>query len=290
MFNKELFRENHTVYSFEVFPPKTSSAIESITGVIDDLLNIAPDYISVTYGAGGAVKDNKTVELCKIISDRSTIEPVAHMTCVGSTKRDIDMLLGQLKTNGVSNILSLRGDGAVDGMTGGDFKYASELVSYIHESSPNEFCVSGACYPAGHVESNSLEEDMDNLKRKVDSGVDYLTTQLFFDNNELYNFLERVERAKLNVPIVCGIMPLTSAKQVERMVTMSGATLPAKLAKLIARYSNNIVSMREAGLLYATEQIVDLLASSVDGIHLYTMNNVYVASKITNNIKGLLKQ
>ena len=289
MFNKELFRANHTVYSFEVFPPKTTSGIESITSVIDDLLSVGPNYMSVTYGAGGAIKNNKTVELCKLISDKSSIEPVAHMTCVGSSKKEIDLLLENLKENGVSNILALRGDGAVDGVTGGEFKFASELAEYIHKSRPNEFSVSAACYPLGHVESNSLSEDMDNLKLKVDSGVDYLTTQLFFDNNELYDFLERAEKARLGVPISCGIMPLTNVKQVERMITMSGATLPAKLTKLIARYSDKAESLREAGLLYATEQIVDLLASDVDGVHLYTMNNVYVARKITDNIKGLLR-
>ena len=288
MFNKDLFRDNHTVYSFEVFPPKTTSGIESITSVISDLLQVSPDYMSVTYGAGGGVKDNKTVELCKLIADKADIEPVAHMTCVGSTKQDIDDLLVQLSVNGVSNILALRGDGAVDGNTSGDFKYASELASYIHKTRPNEFCISGACYPAGHVESPCLSQDMENLKKKVDSGVDYLTTQLFFDNNELYDFLERAEVARLNVPIVCGIMPLTNVRQIERMVTMSGATLPAKLTKLIGKYASKADSLKEAGLLYATEQIVDLLASNVSGIHLYTMNNVYVATKITNNIKGLL--
>ena len=288
MFNKDLFKDNHTVYSFEVFPPKTTSGLESITNVISDLLAVAPDYMSVTYGAGGGIKDNKTVELCKLILDKSSIEPVAHMTCIGASKSDIDQLLCELKDKGVSNILALRGDGAVDGNTHGDFQYASELASYIHMVRPNEFCVSGACYPAGHVECRCLADDMDNLKKKVDSGVDYLTTQLFFDNNELYEFLERAERARLNVPIVCGIMPLTNVKQIERMVTMSGATLPAKLTKLIGKYATNEASLKEAGLLYATEQIVDLLASSVSGIHLYTMNNVYVATKITNNIKGLL--
>lgn len=148
--------------------------------------------------------------------------------------------------------------------------------------------IGGACYPVGHVESDSLEEDMDNLKKKVDSGVKYLTTQLFFDNNELYDFLERAEKAGLNVPINCGIMPLTNSKQIERMVSMSGASVPQKLSKLIGRYVDNPECMREAGLLYATEQIVDLLASGVDGIHLYTMNNPYVASKITANVKSLL--
>ncbi len=289
MFNKDLFANNHTVYSFEVFPPKTTSGLETITSVIDELLSIGPDYMSVTYGAGGAIKNNKTVELCKLISDNSAIEPVAHMTCVGSSKGEIDALLDSLTVNGVSNVLALRGDGAVGGVTGGDFKYASDLASYIHESRPNEFSVSGACYPLGHVDSNSLDEDMDNLKKKVDSGVEFLTTQLFFDNNELYDFLERAEKARLGVPIVCGIMPLTNVKQVERMVTMSGSTLPAKLTKLIARYSCDKDALREAGLLYATEQMVDLLASDVDGIHLYTMNNVYVARKITDNIKGLLR-
>lgn len=286
MFNNELFRKGRTVYSFEVFPPKKTTNIEKVTGAIDELVKLSPDYVSVTYGAGGSIRDNRTVEICKRINSTSTISPVAHVTCVGATKTDIDVLMADLIEIGVENILALRGD--LTGELSGDFAHASDLAKYINEKYPNKFCIGGACYPVGHVESDSLEEDMDNLKKKVDSGVKYLTTQLFFDNNELYDFLERAEKAGLNVPINCGIMPLTNSKQIERMVSMSGASVPQKLSKLIGRYVDNPECMREAGLLYATEQIVDLLASGVDGIHLYTMNNPYVASKITANVKSLL--
>lgn len=288
MFNRDLFQEGKTVYSFEVFPPKTTSGLESITSVISDLLELKPDYMSVTYGAGGSIKDNRTVEICKLIKSLSDIEPVAHMTCVGATKNDIDSLVDSLSKIGVQNILTLRGDGAVNGITGGDFTYASDLASYIKKNYNDKFCLGGACYPVGHIESDSLESDILNLKKKIESGVSYLTTQLFFDNNEVYNFIEKARAMGVNVPITCGIMPLTNIKQIERMVSMSGATLPCKLSKLIGKYSNNPESLKEAGILYATEQIVDLLANNVDGVHLYTMNNVSVATKITNNIKTLL--
>lgn len=288
MHNIELFKKEKTVFSFEVFPPKTTSGFSSITSVIGDLLKLNPQYMSVTYGAGGSMQDNRTLELCKRIKELSDIQPLAHMTCIGSTKNDIDELIGQLKKINVKNILALRGDESESGQAKGDFIYASELASYIKDKYGNEFCIGGACYPVGHIESVDLQKDMDALKIKVESGVSYLTTQLFFDNNEVYDFIERANKARLNVPISCGIMPLTNSRQIERMVKMSGATLPSKLSKLIAKYANNDVALREAGLLYATEQMVDLLANGVDGIHLYTMNNVYVASKISENIKELL--
>lgn len=288
MQNIDLFKKGKTVFSFEVFPPKTTSGFQSITNVIGDLLALNPQYMSVTYGAGGSMQDNRTLELCKMIKDLSDIEPLAHMTCIGSTKKDIDNLVAQLKAIDVKNILALRGDEGEIPQTKGDFAYASELASYIKDTCGNDFCLGGACYPVGHIESENLQKDMDALKIKVDSGVDYLTTQLFFDNNEVYDFIERTNKAQLNVPISCGIMPLTNSRQIEKMVKMSGATLPSKLSKLIAKYAHNDMALREAGLLYATEQIVDLLANGVDGIHLYTMNNVYVASKISENIKELL--
>lgn len=288
MRNIDLFNKDNTVFSFEVFPPKTTSGLSSITSVIGDLLKLNPQYVSVTYGAGGSMQDNRTLQLCKMIKELSDIPPLAHMTCVGSTKKDIDELIAELKAIDVKNILALRGDGGENGQTKGDFTYASELASYIKEQHGSEFCLGGACYPVGHTESENLQKDMDALKIKVESGVSYLTTQLFFDNNEVYDFIERANKASLNVPISCGIMPLTSSRQIERMVSLSGATLPSKLSKLIAKYANNDAALREAGLLYATEQIVDLLANGVDGIHLYTMNNVYVASKISDNIKELL--
>ncbi len=288
MHNIGLFNTDKTVFSFEVFPPKTTSGLQSITSVIGDLLQLNPMYMSVTYGAGGSLQDNHTLEICKMIKELSDIEPLAHMTCVGSTKQDIDQLVSQLKKIDVKNILTLRGDGVESCQIKGDFTYASDLAGYIKDNYGNEFCLGGACYPVGHIESESLQKDMDALKIKIDSGVSYLTTQLFFDNNEVYDFIERANKANLNVPISCGIMPLTNSRQIERMVKMSGATLPSKLSKLIAKYADNDAALREAGLLYATEQIVDLLANNVDGIHLYTMNNTYVASKISKNIKELL--
>ncbi|MDE7432036.1 MAG: methylenetetrahydrofolate reductase, partial [Lachnospiraceae bacterium] len=209
-----------------------------------------------------------------------------HLTCVNCTKEDIDIILTQLKENGIENILALRGDINPDIPPKHDFKYASELVTYIKQR--GDFSVSGACYPEGHVDSDSIIEDITHLKEKVDAGAEHLMSQLFFDNAHFYDFLEKARTAGINVPIEAGIMPVTNKKSIERMVSLCGASLPSKFTKMMQKYENNPEALRDAGIAYAIDQIVDLISNGVDGIHLYTMNNPYVARKISESISNLL--
>ncbi|MFA6866925.1 MAG: methylenetetrahydrofolate reductase [NAD(P)H] [Clostridia bacterium] len=274
-------------YSFEIFPPKKTSNFSSVADVITNLCELQPSYISVTYGAGGSIRNNHTVELCKMIKSVSDIPPVAHLTCVGANYSDIDEILEQLELNGIKNVLALRGDLPQEGKVEGDFLYASELVKYINIKYPNEFNISCACYPTGHIESPTQKDDIFNLRNKVNQGAKELITQMFFDNNEFYKFYELCDIAQINVPISAGIMPLTNIRQINRIISMSGATLPSTLNKSIAKYGENDHAMMDAGIAFATQQIIDLLANGVDGIHLYTMNNVEVAKRITENVKSL---
>lgn len=289
MLNYKLFETKKCVYSFEIFPPKQNTSFEAVTKVIKELEVLAPDFISVTYGAGGSVRDNRTVELCKLIKQTTNMEPVAHLTCMGASKQEIESLLSQLMQIGVKNILALRGDKNPLTISNGEFLHASDLITFIKAKYGDTFDICGACYPTGHNESETQKEDIINLKRKVECGAQHLVTQLFFDNNEYYKFLELIDIADINVPVQAGIMPLTNKRQIERLISMSGATLPAKLAKLISRFGDNGEAMRDAGIAYATEQIIDLIANGARGIHLYTMNNAYVATKITQNIKTMLE-
>ncbi len=276
-------------FSFEVFPPKLTSDFSAITSVIGQLTDLHPDYISVTYGAGGSIKDNRTVELCKIIKEKSNVPPMAHITCVGSSKADILDILQQLKDNNVNKILALRGDKNPNVTKQGDFCYASELIEFIKDNYGDFFDISAACYPNGHFESINQKQDILNLRKKVQAGASHLITQLFFENSEYYHFAEMCDIAGVNVPIHVGIMPLTNKRQIERMVSLSGAGVPARLTKLIARYGDNDNAMRDAGIAFAIEQICELLASGVDGVHLYTMNNPVVAQRILSSVQGLLE-
>ena len=272
-----------TVFSFEVFPPKKDSPIESVYSKMEELSALKPDFISVTYGAGGTVGHSRTCEIAAKIKYDFGVESVAHLSCVNNTRSDIDKNLADLKENGIENILALRGD-YIDGVAPQtDFRYASDLCDYIcaHKEYGDFFDLGGACYPEVHGEAEDEVADILNLKKKVDSGATHLISQLFFDNNAYYRFLERARIALINVPIEAGIMPITNKSQIARMVSMSGASLPAKFSKILQKYENKPEALRDAGIAYAIEQIVDLIANGVDGIHLYTMNNPYVATKIT---------
>ncbi len=281
-----LFGKDKTVFSFEVFPPKKDSPIESVYEKLEDICALKPDFISVTYGAGGSGAHSRTVDIASKIKRDFHVESVAHLTCVNSTRDMIDRTLDDFRANGIENILALRGD-YVDGVEPQhDFRYASELCAYI--KSKGDFDVSGACYPEVHVEAADEVEDILNLKKKVDAGAHHLISQLFFDNALFYRFLERAKIAGINVPIEAGIMPVTNKKQIERMVSLCGASLPSKIAKIMQKYENKPDALRDAGIAYAVEQIVDLIANGVDGIHLYTMNNPYVAEKITRAVENLL--
>ena len=282
-----IFEQKKTVLSLEVFPPKKTSSIDTIYTTLDDLKELRPDFISVTYGAGGNAGDTTTCEIASAIRNQYGIEPLAHLTCVNYTRNEMEKILDTLKINGIENILALRGDINPDIPPKEEFHYASELVSFIRER--GDFHVSGACYPEGHISSESLVADVLNLKKKVDAGAEHLISQLFFDNSHFYSFLERARIAGIEVPIEAGIMPVVNKAQIERMVTLCGASLPAKFTKMMQRFEHSPEAMRDAGIAYAVDQIVDLISQGVDGIHLYTMNNSYIAKRIYGSISGLIR-
>ena len=284
---RELFENNDkTILSFEVFPPKKTSPIESVYGKLEEICDLKPDFVSVTYGAGGTGGHSRTCEIASKIKNDLGVESMAHLTCVNSTKAMIDETLNDFKEHNIENILALRGD-YVDGIEPQkDFKYASELCEYIR--SKGDFDIAGACYPEVHLDAENEVEDVLNLKKKVDAGAEHLISQLFFDNAVFYRFLERKKIAGISVPIEAGIMPVTNKNQIERMVSLCGASLPAKFVKIMQKYESRPDALRDAGIAYAVEQIVDLVANGVDGIHLYTMNNPYIARKITEAVSNLL--
>ena len=284
----DLFKKK-TVFSFEVFPPKKESGVETIYKTLEELKQLNPDFISVAYGAGGVgVANATTVDLCSKIKNEYGIETIAHLTCLYNTKEDIDRILEELKEKGIDNILALRGDVNPNFELKHDFRYASELTEYIMSKNMG-FNVSGGCYPEVHQEAESMIADIKNLKKKIDAGADHLISQLFFDNNAFYDFIEKVRIAGIDVPIEAGIMPVTNKKQIERMVSMCGASIPAKLSKVLQRFGDNPEAMRDAGISYAIDQIIDLVANGVEGIHIYTMNDPYIAGKITKSVESIIK-
>ena len=279
--------EKKTVFSFEVFPPKKTSPIESVYGALEELEKLSPDFVSVTLGAGGSGNGENTIAVAKRLSEKHGITPMAHLPCIHYTKAQIDVILEDFKANGIENILALRGDMVPDLIPSEDFRHASDLIEYI--KSKGDFDIAAACYPEGHTEAPNMDIDIAHLKNKVECGASHLISQLFFDNEAFYNFRWRAERAGIHVPIEAGIMPVTSRKQIERMVSMCGASLPRKFTRIIQKYENNPEALCDAGIAYAIDQIVDLAAEGVDGIHLYTMNNPYVARRISEAVSGILK-
>ncbi len=283
---KSLYGQGKTVFSFEVFPPKKTTPIESIYATLDKLTALKPDYISVTYGAGGNLADKSTIELASTIKNKYGVESMAHLTCVNSSRDDVLVLLDEMKKNNIENILALRGDIKPDIEPKHDFRYANELIEFIRAN--GDFDVSAACYPECHVDADNLIDDIRHLKNKVDTGVSELISQLFFDNGCFYDFMEKIRIAGINVPVTAGIMPVTSKNQIERMVTMCGASLPQKFVRMIQKYESKPEALVDAGIAYAVDQIVDLISNGVEGIHLYTMNNPYVAEKIAASVRSLL--
>ena len=282
---KELFNKK-TVFSFEVFPPKKSSSIDVIYNTLEQMKNLKPDFISVTFSAGGSGNGSLSCEIASKIKDEYGIIPMIHLPCINYTKDEISSVLNELKSRGIENILALRGDINPDIEPKKDFRYASELVTFI--KSKGDFDIAGACYPEGHAETENMVDDILNLRKKVEAGADHLISQLFFDNHMFYEFREKAAIAGINVPIEAGIMPVTNKSQIERMVSMCGASLPSKFSKIMQRYENNPDALRDAGIAYAVDQIVDLVSNGVDGIHLYTMNNAYVASKISEAVTSII--
>lgn len=273
--------------SFEVFPPKTSDKFENVITAAVKIAALEPSYMSVTYGAGGGTSDY-TADIADILQ-KCGVTSLAHLTCVSSDSAKIYFELERLKKLGIKNILALRGDIPEDlDRTTMKYNYAYELIDEIKRFDP-DFCIGGACYPETHPESENGTKDLEYLKNKVDAGCEFLTTQMFFDNNILYNFMYRAMKKGIDVPVVAGIMPVTSASQIKRLVSISGNALPQRFLRIVDRYGHNPDAMRQAGIAYATEQIIDLYANGINAVHVYSMNNPYVAEQIKKNLSEIIK-
>lgn len=280
--------EDRIHISFEVFPPKTDAGFEKVKDATDKIAQLNPSYISVTYGAGGGTSKN-TAKIASHIKHELGVESLAHLTCASSTKEEVRQVIENLKQLEIENILALRGD-IVPGMTFPSedrFHYAYELVEEIKKH--GDFCIGAACYPEGHVENEHKEDDIKYLKQKVDSGVGFLTTQMFFDNDIHYNFLYRIREAGITVPVLPGIMPITTAAQMKRSQELSGTVFPRRFLALLDRFGDYPDAMKQAGIAYATDQIIDLLANGVKNIHVYSMNKPEVAAKIMENLSEVIK-
>lgn len=282
----EKFKEK-TVLSFEIFPPKPQADENIIYNTLNGLSNLNPDFISVTYGAGGGKNGSKTIKIASDIKNTYGIESAVHLPCINKYQQEIISILNDLKEKGIENIVALRGDIPEGTTPHGQFRHANELIEFIRKNN-YDFNIIGACYTEGHPESKNIIDDMNYLKQKVDCGTSHLITQLFLDNDYFYKFRERADIAGINVPIEAGIMPVTSKAQIERMVKLCGIKLPEKFIKIMERYENNPDALRDAGIAYAVDQIVDLISHDVDGIHLYTMNNPFTAKRIYEAVYSLL--
>lgn len=284
----ELFEKKKPVFSLEIFPPKRKANIDTIYDTVEQLAVCEPDFISVTYGAGGNIADNSTCEIASNIKKKYGIETAAHLTCVNSSREDVKEMIGRFQAADIENVLALRGDIVPDQEIKKDFAHSNELAIEIQRKCNDDIDILGACYPEGHYESRSLDEDIQNLKYKIGAGVKVLITQLFFDNQLFYEFVGKARMLGIKVPISAGIMPIVNSRQIERTVALSGASLPHDFTKMIGLYENDPEGLFEAGIEYAVNQIRDLITNGVDGIHLYTMNNPKVALKVHEAIKDLL--
>lgn len=284
---KDLLREKKPTLSFEVFPPKTEADYTNIENAIIEIAKLHPSFMSVTYGAGGGTSQYTTEIAAKLKNDYQ-VTALAHLTCVSSSKGEIKEQIGKLKEKQIENILALRGDKTenMEFPKKDGYQYACELVRDIKAA--GDFCVGGACYPEGHVEAATKDEDIIHLKEKVEAGCDFLTTQMFFDNHVLYNFLYRIREAGITVPVVAGIMPVVNGRQIKRITALSGAQLPPRFKSIIDKFGDNPPAMKQAGIAYATEQIVDLLSNGVHAIHVYSMNKPDIAAKIQENLSQII--
>lgn len=280
-----LFQQKKPVISFEIFPPKSTTPVETIYETLEGLIKLNPDYISVTYGAGGSSRD-RTKEIASRIKNQYRVEALAHLTCVGHSCSEIDEVLKGLQEENIENVLALRGDPPADNpnydFSGCDFQFASDLVKYIKSNS--NACVAAAAYPEGHPHCNRLSKDLERLKLKVDQGVDFLITQLFFDNRIFYNFIENARRIGIDCPVMTGIMPVLNANQIKRMISLCGASMPAKLLMMVDKYGDNNEDMEKAGIEFASRQVQDLMDNGVEGVHLYTMNKPRQITEILRNV------
>ena len=287
---KDLLLDKRLSLSFEVFPPKTESGFESVKLATEEIAKLKPSFMSVTYGAGGGTS-KYTLDIAKNIKDRYGVPSLAHLTCVSSTRSTVKERIEAIKAAGIENVMALRGDipKELEGTdrTSWDYKHASELISELRASSA-DFCIGAACYPEVHPESENSVSDIAYLKAKVDTGCDFLTTQMFFDNNLLYSFLYKIREAGITVPVIAGIMPITNANQVERAVKLSGSFMPHRFVSLVDKFGADPLAMKQAGIAYATDQIIDLYANGITHVHVYSMNKPDVAEKIKANLSDIL--
>ena len=282
----DILNQDRPTLSFEVFPPKTSDTYDSVAKATQEIAALRPDFMSVTYGAGGGTSDY-TVGIATGIQQQYGVDVLAHLTCASSTRDHVAQVLEHLKEKGIQNVLALRGDIPEGGAPAHDYQYAAQLVKDI--KAHGDFCIGGACYPEGHPESPTKNADIDHLKAKVEAGCQFLTTQMFFDNNILYNFLYRIREKGITVPVVAGIMPVTNGKQIARICKLSGTYLPERFKAIVDRFGDNPAAMRQAGVAYAAEQIIDLIANGVEHIHIYSMNKPEIASSIQTSLSEVLK-
>ena len=282
----DILNQDQITLSFEVFPPKKIEKYDSVQAATEGVAALPPSFMSVTYGAGGGTSEI-TLHIAKHLRDKYGVEVLPHLTCVSSTKAHVHEMIQKFKEYSFENVMALRGDIPEGGAPYDDYHYASELVADI--KSQGDFCIGGACYPDGHVECAHKDDDIRNLKRKVDAGVDFLTTQMFFDNAEFFNFLYRLREQDIRVPVLAGIMPITNQKQLGRSVALSGTTVPTRFKEIVDKFGEHPEAMKQAGIIYATEQIIDLIANDVKHIHVYSMNKPDVAEAIQRNLSEILK-
>lgn len=280
----DILRDGRVHLSCEIFPPKRFDGLRQVGDIAREIASLRPDFMSVTYGAAGSTPGH-TLEIAKAVQSCG-VEPLCHLTCVQSTKEHVQQVLADIQSAGIHNVLALRGDLPREGEPAHDFAYASELIDFIHRQ--GDFCVGAACYPEGHPESGGRLRDIEFLRRKVDAGVDFLTTQMFFDNGILYNFLFRMLRAGIDVPVCAGVMPICDARQVERVMKLSGSLMPPRFAAIADRFAHDPAAMTQAGIAFATEQIIDLIANGVNHIHLYTMNKPWIAKAVMSNLSDII--
>ena len=283
--NKEKFS-----LSFEAFPPKNDTSFQNVKSAVEEIAKLNPSFVSVTYGAGGGAKCY-TLDMAKAVNEKSDVPVLAHLTCVSSTKEAVRQKISEMRSSGVENVLALRGDIPENtekkDIEKWDYRYAADLVRELKQSNA-DFCIGGACYPEVHPESENQKEDIRRLKEKVDAGCEFLTTQMFFDNNLLYNFLYKIREAGITVPVIAGIMPITNKNQVERAAGLSGAFMPQRFKALVDKFGTYPDAMQQAGIAYATDQIIDLYANGITNVHVYSMNKPFVAMKIKENLSNIL--
>lgn len=286
----DLLKRDTLSLSFEVFPPKTDTAFANVRTATEEIAKLRPSFMSVTYGAGGGTS-KYTLDIAKRIKELYNVPSLAHLTCVSSTKETVRDRIADMKAANIENVMALRGDIPAELQNADrshwDYHHAIELVRELKESGA-DFCIGGACYPEIHPESENQKEDIKHLKEKVDGGCEFLTTQMFFDNNLLYNFLYKIREAGITVPIIPGVMPITNANQVERAIKLSGSFMPQRFKSLVDKFGNDPAAMKQAGIAYATDQIIDLYANGITNVHVYSMNKPDVAAKIQNNLSCIL--